>query len=189
MKAVIGLGNPGPRYSGTRHNAGFEVLDELAQRLGVAFRRKWRLKSDLAEAPGFDQPVWLVKPRTLMNRSGEAATAVLRRSPAEMQDLLLVYDDLALDLGRIRVRPGGSAGGHNGVRSVAAALGAQDVPRLRIGVGPRPPGADQVAYVLGRFTPDEREVMNEVRGRAADAVEAVLRDGVEAAMNAHNGRE
>jgi peptidyl-tRNA hydrolase, PTH1 family len=166
---VVGLGNPGPRYRGTRHNVGQRVVDRLAETLGVA----WRESGPALVARGRwkDQPLDLVKPQSFMNVTGPPVAATLRRLRAKPADLVLVYDDIDLPLGTVRTRMKGSHGGHNGVRSVIEALGTSDLRRVKIGVG-RPPSKDDVAdHVLTRFQPDELTAVN---AAVAEAVERVL---------------
>lgn len=181
---MLGLGNPGAEYAHTRHNVGFEVVDILASR----HRIRLNLHRDHAHC-GLgtiaEVPVLLAKPMTYMNRSGEAARALLQRYPLEPSRLLVIVDDVALPLGRIRVRPSGSDGGHNGLASIIGLLNTQAFPRVRVGIGSPPPG-QMVEYVLSRFSPQEQEVMDEALQRAADAVETVLAEGVQSAMNRFN---
>lgn len=185
VRVVAGLGNPGPRYEGTRHNVGRAVVDRLAARLGARWRR--RGLAEVAEARVVGLFVVLVKPLTYMNASGEAVAAVARRYRVAPQEVLLVYDDLDLPVGRLRLRRGGSAGGHRGVLSVLAALGTQEVGRLRVGIGRPPAGVDPADYVLAPFGEEEVSLVAEAVERAADAVVTVLHEGYEAAMNRYNG--
>lgn len=187
MKLVVGLGNPGRRYAGTRHNIGFEVLDEVARRAGVDFRRSWRFPADLAEATLAGGRVLLVKPRTYMNQCGEAVAPLVRKKGVPLADVLVVVDDVELECGRMRLRAGGSAGGHNGLKSLIERLGTEAFPRVRVGVGRLAAGGDLVQHVLGRFAPADRGVMEEAVKRAADAVDAVLTGGLERAQNNFNG--
>ena len=192
MKAIVGLGNPGPAYRGTRHNIGFAVADELARRAGLEFEAapadaliaKWR------RADGV--PVLLVKPLTFMNASGQAVGELARYFRIEIADLLIVVDEVHLPLGRIRARARGSAGGHNGLKSVIAHLGPE-ISRLRVGVGRGEQRADGKAardlsdHVLARFDPGESGDVARMTGRAADASEMFITSGIEAVMNAFNG--
>lgn len=181
---VLGLGNPGAEYAHTRHNIGFEVADILASR----HRIRLNLHRDHAHC-GLGMigstPVLLAKPMTYMNRSGESARALLQRYPLEASRLLVIVDDVALPLGRIRVRPSGSDGGHNGLASIIQLLNTQAFPRVRVGIGNPPPG-QMVEYVLSRFTPQERSIIEEALQRAADAVETAIAEGVQSAMNRFN---
>ncbi len=187
MWLVAGLGNPGKRYERTRHNVGFDAVEELARRGGQPFRRSWRFPGQLAEVREDAHRLLLLKPRTYMNRSGQALAPVMRRKGLALSDLIVIVDDTDLECGRIRIRRRGGAGGHNGLKSVIAALGSDDFIRLRIGVGGRPEERDMVDHVLSGFAPDERRVVDEAVVRAGDAVWCVIRDGVEYAMNRYNG--
>jgi len=183
---VLGLGNPGVEYAHTRHNIGFDVVDILASRhhIRLNFRRD-HARYGLGMIA--DVPVLLAKPMTYMNRSGEAARALLQRYPIDTSHLLVVVDDVALPLGRIRIRPSGSDGGHNGLESIIQCLGTQAFPRVRVGIGSPPPG-QMVEYVLSRFSPQEQPIIDEALQRAADAVEAIIAEGVQAAMNRFNAQ-
>lgn len=181
---VVGLGNPGPAYAKTRHNVGFQVLDLLAERHGGSFKRG-RANSHTAEIRLGGRRVVLAKPQTWMNLSGEAVQPLLQWYKLPPERLIVVYDDSDLPLGRIRIREQGSAGGHNGVKSVIQRLCTNAFPRVRVGIGARA-NADQVSHVLGQFRRDEEPVIAEARERAADAVEAIVAEGVVAAMNRFN---
>jgi PTH1 family peptidyl-tRNA hydrolase len=186
---VLGLGNPGARYEATRHNLGFRVVEELARRTRTSFHRALPLagKAWAAEIDGPVGGVVLAKPATYMNRSGRAALALCERYGAEAGAVLVVYDDADLELGRVRLRPFGGAGGHNGMRSLIDAFRTDAFPRLRLGVrGEGREEAELADYVLQPFEPDEEPVAAGLVVLGADAVEAVLRDGLEAAMNAYN---
>lgn len=166
--AVVGLGNPGPEYRGTRHNVGQRVLDALATQLKKAWRRDGHAM--VAHASWRGDPLHLIKPLTFMNVSGPAVAAALRRAEADTGDLILVYDDIDLPLGTVRVRIKGSSGGHNGVRSVIEALGTEDIRRVKVGVG-RPEGRGGVAdHVLAAFEPDEEEIVTAAVDEAARRV-------------------
>ena len=185
MKAVVGLGNPGASYARTRHNVGFWVVDELAARHGLRFARR-SYKAEVAEGRIADEDVMLLKPQTFMNASGEAVGRARRDLGLEPGEIVVVYDDLDLPVGRIRVRAAAGAGGHHGVESVIEVLGSKEFPRVRIGIG-RPGDGDAVDYVLAPPAPDEREALDASIERAADAVEAVLAEGVARAMSRFNG--
>jgi PTH1 family peptidyl-tRNA hydrolase len=190
-KMVVGLGNPGPEYARSRHNIGFQVLDLLAGRHNCEFDRfqkRARLVVGRLELAGGATPrVILAKPMTYMNASGESVgplAAFYKIAPA---DILVVFDDLDLPLGKVRLRAGGGAGGQKGVQSIIKALGTDAFPRLRMGIG-RPPGQmDPAAYVLQPFSPEQEKEMAFVRPQAADAIEMWLTKGIEAAMNQYNG--
>jgi PTH1 family peptidyl-tRNA hydrolase len=186
VKLVVGLGNPGKEYDKTRHNVGFDVLDELVRRTGSTLRRGWTVPAWTGRAEIEGKNVLLVKPRTFMNRSGQAVAAATQKKGLEPADVIVVLDDLELPRGQIRIRKKGGAGGHKGLRSVIEALGTEDFTRIRVGVGPRPAGEDLVDHVLARFTAEERREVEKAVEVAADAVAAVLRDGVEKAMNEFN---
>ena len=183
----MGLGNPGPEYEDTRHNAGFRLADRLAARWQLGqFRRGERARE--ARGTWQDLPVRVLKPQTYMNRSG-AAVAPLRALPDfdPSQHLLILVDDVALPVGKFRLRGAGSAGGHNGLKSIEGVLQRQDYARLRIGVGPPPPGLDDLAdFVLDEFTSEERTVLSELLDPMSEAVESWLEHGIEKAMNQFN---
>jgi len=185
MKLVVGLGNPGAEYEGTRHNIGAEVIELLAERAGCGLKRKWRLQAWACQAVVGAETVTLARPRTFMNVSGAAVASLVHWLRCAPGDLIVVSDDIALDLGRVRIRPGGGAGGHKGLESVIACLGTEEFTRVRVGVGA--PAGDQVRHVLGRFSGRERSTVEEARERAALAVEEILSRGVGAAMNRFNG--
>lgn len=191
MKLIVGLGNPGAEYSGTRHNIGFEVVDEVARRWGVTFQSA-PTAGVLAKSHGVPAgrpAAILLKPLTFMNLSGQAVGATQRYYRVELVDLLVVTEDVNLPLGRLRVRRQGSAGGHNGLRSVIESLGTQAFSRLRLGVGRGDPRRGLAGRVLSRFDAVERPAMDEAVGRAADAVDIFAELGVEPAMNRFNRAE
>jgi peptidyl-tRNA hydrolase, PTH1 family len=185
VKLVAGLGNPGAKYRGTRHNVGFEVIDRLAARRAAAFeaapvealQARWRVDGDV---------VLLVKPLTFMNLSGEAVASLCRYYRVAVPDVLIVCDDVNLPLGRLRVRATGSEGGHNGLRSVAQHLGTIDYARLRLGVGRGDARRDLADHVLSRFEPEEQTGVNDAIDRSADAVEAWVHHGLAYVMNTYN---
>ena len=186
MKLLVGLGNPGRKYAGTRHNVGFDVLDLIAQRHRLewesgpadALVTRWRVESAL-----------LAKPLTFMNLSGFAAGDLLRFYKVDTADMLIVVDDVHLELGRLRARASGSAGGHNGLKSLIEQLGSDDFPRLRVGVGRGDKRRDLADHVLARFDADERSVVEDAVGRAADASEVFVREGIGPVMNRFNRKE
>jgi PTH1 family peptidyl-tRNA hydrolase len=190
MKVICGLGNPGDRYRFTRHNVGYRVVDLLADRWGLTGQGRVRDGAALLEV-GRDEPigrVLLLKPMRYMNLSGGPLKAAVRQTDADVsEDLLVVTDDVDLPLGRVRLRREGSAGGHNGLRSIIASFGTNEFSRLRVGIA-RPDGSrEMVDHVLATFKPDERELADEMVQVAADAVERWLTDGIEVAMNEFNG--
>jgi len=186
MRLIVGLGNPGPEYRETRHNAGFTVVDALADRWRVG--DAWREKFDALQIKTMrgEESVLLAKPLTFMNLSGRAVAAIAGFYKIEPADVLVVVDEVALPLGRLRVRRDGSAGGHNGLKSIIEHLGTQAFPRMRVGVGRGDTRRDLANHVLGRFEPDERDTVSAAVLRAADASEMFLSDGIERVMNAFN---
>ncbi|MCL4684284.1 aminoacyl-tRNA hydrolase [Myxococcota bacterium] len=188
MKLVVGLGNPGPEYAETRHNAGFHVVAELARRHGIALARERRFQGRFGRGRIGGVEAGLLEPHTFMNLSGKAVLAAageLRLGDLG-SDLVVIYDDLDLPFGRLRIRPGGGAGGQKGLADIQARLGRSDFPRLRVGIGRPPAGEDPVEYVLAPFDAGQRAALPELLDRAADAVEAILVDGVQRAMNRFN---
>ena len=185
MKLVVGLGNPGDKYRGTRHNVGFEVIDLLAARHGLTFESA-PAEAVLARWRRPDDGVLLAKPLTFMNLSGRAAGDLLRFYKVPIEALLVVTDDVNLPLGRLRARGSGTEGGHNGLRSVAQQLGTVDYARLRIGVGRGDMRRDLADHVLARFEPDEQPAALEAIARGADAVETWIAGGLVRMMNAYN---
>ncbi len=182
MKAIVGLGNPGAAYAGTRHNVGFDVVDELARRWGVRLR-PWKSVADLVVVSA--RAAVLVEPLTFMNLSGEAVSRVAAFHKLEPSDLLVVVDEIQLPVGRLRLRRSGSAGGHNGLKSIIQHVG-DEFPRLRIGVGRGDPRWDLADHVLSRFAGDERAAIDEAIVRAADAAELFVEQGIEPAMSRFN---
>ncbi len=185
MKIVVGLGNPGPQYVGTRHNVGFVVVDLLAKGPGASRFQK-RFQSQVAEVMEGSEKLLLVKPDTYMNKSGQAVRAVIDFYQAPLSDLLIVCDDFNLPLGKLRVRSGGTHGGHNGLRDIQNHLGTTDYGRLRIGIG-APGEGEAVDHALGRFRPVERQVIEEAIDRSVQAVVLWATRGVAECMNQYNG--
>lgn len=190
MKLFVGLGNPGARYAGSRHNVGFRIVAALAERCGAA-RAKDRFRGLYAEAPLPGRPeetVGFLLPGTFMNASGSAVLSAVEAFDEldPTRDLLVAYDDLDLALGRLRLRASGGAGGHNGVSSLVDSLGTRDFARLRFGLGRPPFGSDVTGFVLGRFTAEEESLLAEPIARACDAAETLFRDGVVVAMDRFN---
>jgi PTH1 family peptidyl-tRNA hydrolase len=183
---LVGLGNPGEEYARTRHNVGFRCLSVLAARHRLFFRQK-HAQARLAVGEIAGRNVVLARPYTYMNRSGAAVAGLLAWLKLPLEQLLVIYDDLDLPLGTIRLRPRGSAGGHRGLRSIIEALESEQFARLRVGIGrPPDPSQDPVDYVLSPFTPEEETTLARVLERAADAVECFLKEGIEAAMARFN---
>jgi PTH1 family peptidyl-tRNA hydrolase len=185
VKLIVGLGNPGPQYVRTRHNLGFEAVDLLARRLGVAFSKE-KHNGLIAEAAEGAERFLLVKPMTFMNRSGDCVAALARNKVFDPADILVAVDEVALPLGRLRLRPGGSAGGHNGLKSLIERLGSPDFPRVRMGVGAKEAGRDLASHVLSRFRPEEWPAAEAMVARAADAMLCWVTHGIEETMNRYN---
>lgn len=184
-RLIVGLGNPGDNYRDTRHNIGFMVLEEAARRLEANFQTEKRFHCDLARSGS----VWLQKPLTFMNDSGRAVAGLSRFHKIPAAEVLVVYDDVDLPLGSLRLRLAGSAGGHNGIKSLIASLGTDAFPRVKVGIANdsgRPDGERLVGHVLGRFTENERPSVLQGIDRATDAVLHALSHGIEAAMNLFN---
>ncbi len=189
MKLIVGLGNPGPEYAKTRHNAGFMAVDRLAQRHGFAGPKSKFHAGVLEGAIGVGgdlHRVLLMQPTTYMNRSGLAVGEARAFYKLEPADILVLVDEAALPLGSIRLRASGSPGGHNGLKDLERALGTRDYPRLRIGIDPPPGRVPQADYVLGKFTADQLDALDPALTRACDAVETWLAEGIDAAMNRYN---
>jgi peptidyl-tRNA hydrolase, PTH1 family len=187
MKLLVGLGNPGRAYEHTRHNAGWQVLDEFAKRHQAVMRRSWRrpvqsAKVTLAGAG----TLLLVKPLTYMNRSGDVLPGLMRPAGLDVKDLIVVADDINLPLGTLRIRAQGGAGGHNGLKSVIERLGSEDFVRVRVGVGEQEEGKSLTEHVLDRMDAGKRRTLAEAAVRAADALECILAEGVASAMNRYN---
>ncbi len=185
---VVGLGNPGREYENTRHNAGFMAVDHLAARAGIPVQRI-RFKSLCGTGQIAGRQVLLLKPTTYMNLSGQAVQEAMAFYKIPPERTLILFDDISLDVGRIRIRRKGSDGGHNGMKNIIAHLGTQDFPRIRVGVGEKPAGMDLADYVLGRFSKGERELLEEAFKEGAQAAVAILCDGIESAMNQFNGKK
>jgi len=185
VKLLVGLGNPGSAYEGTRHNVGFEVLEILSRRAGSPSRRA-RFQGEVAQVSVRGCPVLLLWPLTWMNLSGSSVLAARDFYKIDDSDILVICDDFNLPCDTLRLRPGGSAGGQNGLADVIARLGTTTIPRLRLGIGPVPPGWKLADFVLGRFAKDERDSVGVMIGRAADAAEDWAALGIQAAMNRYN---
>ncbi|MEM6252606.1 MAG: aminoacyl-tRNA hydrolase [Cyanobacteria bacterium P01_D01_bin.156] len=194
-KLIVGLGNPGQKYDRTRHNVGFEVLDQLAQNWSIQFSANKRFHSHIGEVRlGPDQRLVLIKPTTYMNHSGQAVRAVLDWYKLAPTDILVIYDDMDLPVGKLRLRLSGSAGGHNGMKSIISHLGTQNFSRLRLGISRAKTAADEangkvIGHVLGKFAPGERKVVDAAIDLASEAVKFSLRKGIEQSMNLYNGRQ
>lgn len=188
MYIIAGLGNTGKEYVNTRHNAGFMVLDALAGQLGADISER-KHKALCGKAVIGGEKVILLKPQTYMNSSGESVRAAADYYKVPPEQVLVVYDDVSLAPGQLRIRAKGSAGGHNGIKSIIAHLGTQEFPRVRVGVGEKPPRMDLADYVLGHFSQGEKKIMEEAAAEAAEAVCEVVTKGIAQAMNDHNAKK
>ena len=189
MYIIAGLGNPTKEYDKTRHNVGFSAVDALTDKYGIdVSEKKHRALCGKGVIEG--QKVLLVKPQTFMNLSGESLRAMVDYYKAEPQkELIVIYDDISLEPGQLRIRLKGSAGGHNGIKNIIAQLGTQEFPRIKVGVGAKPPRMDLADYVLSRFSKGEQELMDEAFKEAAEAAVAMMTDGAERAMNHYNTKK
>lgn len=185
MPFIIGLGNPGSKYAGTRHNIGFEFIDRLAQSMSVRLG-PGKGPFQVGKSNYGGESVYLIKPTTYMNNSGDAVRQALNWYKEDIDQCLICYDDIDLDIGTIRLRPGGSAGGHNGIKDIITKLGTDAFPRLRIGIGNNFSRGQQVQYVLSPFSDEERQVIDTVLDKAVDACFCFIRDGIDKAMNEYN---
>ncbi len=185
MRVIIGLGNPERDYKGTRHNVGFEAVNKLAYDHNIEFN-KAKHRAHIAEGSICGHKVMLVKPQTFMNLSGESVREILQFYKLSPQDIIVIYDDIDLDVGSIRVRLKGSAGGQNGMRNIIYQLESDEFIRVRIGIGEKPPKWDLADYVLSRFKPEEQEAIVDGITKATDAVEIIIKNGVNDAMNKYN---
>lgn len=185
MRLIIGLGNPGPHYALTRHNVGFIFLDRLCHVLKCY---KWSRNKNYLwnEVEITKKKIFLVKPMTYMNLSGEIFPDVLHSFNVKTNDIIVVYDDINIPLGSLRIRKKGSDGGHKGMRSIINALGTQNIPRIRIGIGPKPSSISIVDYVLSEFTEDELEIVFSVLNKAIGALKVIMNEGIEKAMSLYN---
>ena len=185
MKIIVGLGNPGAQYANTPHSVGFESVDAIASSIGASWEEKRQFRCLWAKGTFAGVSVILCKPQTYMNLSGESVAPLVKYSNATADDLVVVQDDIDLPLGRMRVRKGGTCGGHNGIRNIIERLGTMQFTRLKLGVGKD--RENVIAHVLGKFGPDSRKIMDDVIVTSVKAVESILRDGPDRAMNEFNG--
>ncbi|MDU7709044.1 MAG: aminoacyl-tRNA hydrolase [Clostridium sp.] len=189
MYIIAGLGNPDRQYEGTRHNVGFEVIDTIASKYNIAVDTK-KHRAFIGKGVIGGQKVILAKPQTYMNLSGESIISLVEYYKIdEEQELIVIYDDVSLGVGKLRIRAKGSAGGHNGIKNIIAHLGSEVFPRIKIGVGEKPPKYDLADYVLGHFTKAEHELMEESYGNAVHAVEMIISGEIQAAMNEYNRKK
>ena len=188
MYLIVGLGNPGKQYDMTRHNIGFHTIDYIADKYGAKLT-KLKFKAVYGEATISGEKVYLVKPQTYMNLSGESVREAADFYKVDPEHIIVIYDDISLDVGQLRIRKKGSAGGHNGIKNIIAHLGTQEFPRIKVGVGDKPPRMDLADYVLSRFSKEDREKMEQAFKDAAEAVEVMIAEGPDAAMNQFNGHK
>lgn len=188
MYIIAGLGNPTKEYDRTRHNVGFSVIDVLADRYRIdVSERKHKALCGRGVIEG--QKVVLMKPQTFMNLSGESIRAAVDFYKVEPEDIIIIYDDVSLEPGQLRIRLKGSAGGHNGIKNIIAHLGTQEFPRIKVGVGEKPPRMDLAAYVLSRFSQGEQKLMDDAFSEAAGAAVMMMTDGADRAMNHYNTKK
>jgi len=188
MYIIAGLGNPTREYEKTRHNVGFEVIDVLADMLGTTVEEKKFKGCDGRGIIGGEK-VLLLKPQTFMNLSGESIRAASDFYKVDPEHIIIIYDDISLDVGQLRIRKKGSAGGHNGIKNIIAHLGTQEFPRIKVGVGDKPKKMDLADYVLSRFSKEDRAAMEDAFKEAAKAVEVMITEGMDIAMNQFNGHK
>lgn len=187
---IVGLGNPEPKYDHTRHNIGFEAVDSLASSWGMSWKENKRFQGLITEGVSpYGNKIRLLKPLTYMNLSGQAVRAVTDWYKISPQSVLVIYDEMDLPVGRLRIRLSGSAGGHNGMKSIISHLGSQDFPRLRIGIGKSTGKKQTVSHVLGKFAPEEKTVIKEVLYLSTKAIECSFKEGMEKAMSLYNSRQ
>lgn len=186
MKIIVGLGNPRMQYIATRHNIGFEVIERLAHENGIRLDKK-KHKAIYGQGMIGGEKVILMMPQTYMNLSGESVRAMMDFYSLTPEDVVVVYDEISIDLGQLRIREKGSAGGHNGMKNIIAHLGTQEFVRFRVGVGPQTPGMDSATFVLRRFSKEEMKVAVDMALKASEAIEAYLKNGIGYAMNNFNG--
>lgn len=188
MYLIVGLGNPGDKYKSTRHNVGWDTIDALAKKHGIIFNEK-KHKAEFGKGIIAGEKVILAKPQTFMNLSGESVRELVDYYKIdEKQELIVIYDDISLDVGQLRIRKKGSAGGHNGIKNIILNLAGDEFNRIKVGVGNKPANYDLADYVLGHFSKEDKCVMDEAFDKAADAVETIIIDGPDTAMNRYNGK-
>lgn len=185
MFLIVGLGNPGLNYSSTKHNVGFEAIERIAYEHNIQLKKS-KLKSIVGQGVISDQKVILVQPQTYMNSSGISVRLLADFYKIEPSNIIVIFDDTSLKLGQIRIRVKGSAGGHNGIKSIISHLGTQDFPRIKVGVGSKPPGWDLANYVLSRFSKDEIDIIVPTLKKVSDAIEVIIKEDFQKAMNQYN---
>jgi len=185
MYIIVGLGNPGKEYAGTRHNIGFEVIDEIARQNGISMDGK-KHKAIYGKGTIDGYKVILAKPQTYMNLSGESVRELTDFYKVNEEELIIIYDDISLDIGQLRIRKKGSAGGHNGIKSIISHLGTQEFTRIKVGVGDKPKGYDLADYVLGHFSKTEKPLTEKAVSFAAEAAKAIVTTNADTAMNLYN---
>ena len=183
IKVVVGLGNPGDKYSGTRHNIGFDVMDKLGDHFNLSWQNKYN--AEYAEHNINGEKVYFLKPLTFMNLSGDSIVQLVNFYKISPSDVFVIHDEMNIDYGKMKIRRNGSAGGHNGLKSIIERLGSQEYPRLKMGIG-KDPSKDVVSYVLGKFTPKEKEIYDEFMDKGAEAVLSVLDKGIDKSMSTFN---
>ena len=188
MFLIVGLGNPGTEYAATRHNIGFDMVTYLSDKYGIALRSK-EGKAIVGKGVIEGQRVMLVQPQTYMNLSGESVRALMDYYKLTTDEIVIIYDDISMPVGQVRIRPKGSAGGHNGIKSIIAHLGTQEFPRIKIGVGAKPENGDLVKHVLGRIRKEDDAKNRDVFALAEEGLLAILQEDVKTAMNAVNGKK
>lgn len=185
MYVIVGLGNPGKKYKVSRHNIGFEVVDEFARSNNIKMNKS-KFKAIIGEGNVFGEKVVVVKPQTYMNLSGESVMSIMKFYNLEIENLIVVYDDIDLDVGKLRIRKKGSGGSHNGMKNIIYLLKKDGFPRVRVGVGKPPAGRDLADYVLSHFKKDEQEILIPVVKDAVSAIETIIKDDLDLAMNKYN---
>lgn len=185
MKLIVGLGNPGMQYAATRHNIGFEVMDSLSETYNISIIKN-KYKALIGEGTILGERVILMKPQTYMNLSGEAVKACMDFHKIAVEDLIVIYDDISLEVGQLRLRESGSAGGHNGIKNIIMQLGTQNFNRIKVGVGEKPAGWDLANYVLSRFSKEEMQIIAPASVEAAKAASMIVSEGMSKAMNTYN---
>lgn len=188
MKLIVGLGNPGSQYTLTRHNIGFLAIDKISDAFLISMDTDKKHKAICGKGKMGQETVILAKPQTYMNLSGESVQSLAAYYKIKPEDVIVLSDDISLDFGQLRIRKKGSAGGHNGLKSIIQCLGTNEFPRVKIGVGERIPGQDLADHVLGRFPKDQIKQVDEMTNEACEAVFAMIHDGIDSAMNQYNGK-